>query len=31
MTWLVAVHLVFVISTLLLALSDRLGTDRADE
>ena len=31
MTWLVAVHLVFVISTLLLALSDRLGADRADE
>src|SRR5436305_1401374 len=31
MTWLVGVHLVFVISTLLLALSDRLGMDRADE
>src|ERR1700745_625413 len=30
MTWLVAVHLVFVISTLLLALSDRLGAERAN-
>jgi hypothetical protein len=30
MTWLVGVHLVFVISTLLLALSDRLGADRTD-
>jgi uncharacterized protein (TIGR00645 family) len=27
MTWLVAVHLVFVISTLMLALSDRLGNN----
>jgi uncharacterized protein (TIGR00645 family) len=27
MTWLVAVHLVFVISALLLALSDRWATD----
>ena len=31
MTWLVGVHLVFVISTLLLALSDRLGADRGGE
>jgi uncharacterized protein (TIGR00645 family) len=30
MTWLVAVHLVFVISTLLLALSDRWA-DKHDE
>ena len=30
MTWLVAVHLVFVISALLLALSDRLSTDKAN-
>ena len=30
MTWLVAVHLVFVISALLLALSDRLGGDHGD-
>ena len=28
MTWLVAVHLVFVISALLLALSDRLGAEK---
>ena len=28
MTWLVAVHLVFVTSALLLALSDRLGADK---
>jgi uncharacterized protein (TIGR00645 family) len=28
MTWLVAVHLVFVISTLLLALSDRWGSEK---
>jgi uncharacterized protein (TIGR00645 family) len=31
MTWLVAVHLVFVISALLLALSDRWSTDKQDE
>jgi len=31
MTWLVAVHLVFVISALLLALSDRLAADRGGE
>ena len=31
MTWLVAVHLVFVTSALLLALSDRLGADRGAE
>src|SRR5437016_8943505 len=31
MTWLVAVHLVFVISALLLALSDRLAADREGE
>ena len=31
MTWLVAVHLVFVISALLLALSDRLATERNSE
>ena len=30
MTWLVAVHLVFVVSTLLLALSDRWTPDRAN-
>jgi uncharacterized protein (TIGR00645 family) len=30
MTWLVAVHLVFVISTLLLALSDRLAVEKAN-
>src|SRR5215468_8521960 len=30
MTWLVAVHLVFVISALLLALSDRWSTDKQD-
>jgi uncharacterized protein (TIGR00645 family) len=30
MTWLVAVHLVFVISALLLALSDRLRAERAN-
>jgi uncharacterized protein (TIGR00645 family) len=30
MTWLVGVHLVFVISALLLALSDRLGAERAN-
>ena len=30
MTWLVAVHLVFVISALLLALSDRLAAERAE-
>jgi len=30
MTWLVAVHLVFVISALLLALSDRLSTDKVN-
>jgi uncharacterized protein (TIGR00645 family) len=30
MTWLVAVHLVFVISALLLALSDRWGADKAN-
>jgi uncharacterized protein (TIGR00645 family) len=30
MTWLVAVHLVFVISALLLALSDRWGTEKAN-
>jgi uncharacterized membrane protein YqhA len=28
MSWLVGVHLVFVISALLLALSDRWGADR---
>jgi uncharacterized membrane protein YqhA len=31
MAWLVGVHLVFVISTLLLALSDRWGADRSSE
>jgi len=31
MTWLVGVHLVFVISALLLALSDRLGSDHGSE
>jgi uncharacterized membrane protein YqhA len=31
MAWLVGVHLVFVVSALLLALSDRWGTDRASE
>jgi uncharacterized protein (TIGR00645 family) len=31
MAWLVGVHLVFVISTLLLALSDRWGADRGSE
>ena len=31
MTWLVAVHLVFVISALLLALSDRLAAERNSE
>src|ERR1700761_2692437 len=30
MTWLVAVHLVFVISALLLALSDRWGADKGE-
>jgi uncharacterized protein (TIGR00645 family) len=30
MTWLVAVHLVFVISALLLALSDRWGAEKAN-
>jgi uncharacterized protein (TIGR00645 family) len=30
MTWLVAVHLVFVISALLLALSDRWGADKGN-
>ncbi len=30
MTWLVGVHLVFVISALLLALSDRLGSEKAN-
>jgi len=30
MTWLVAVHLVFVISTLLLAISDRWTADKAN-
>ena len=30
MTWLVAVHLVFVISALLLALSDRWSTDKGE-
>jgi len=30
MTWLVAVHLVFVISALLLALSDRLSAEKAN-
>jgi uncharacterized membrane protein YqhA len=30
MTWLVAVHLVFVISTLLLALSDRWTPDKGE-
>jgi uncharacterized protein (TIGR00645 family) len=30
MTWLVAVHLVFVISTLLLALSDRWGGEKGE-
>src|SRR5262245_23531793 len=30
MTWLVAVHLVFVVSALLLALSDRWSTDKQD-
>ncbi len=28
MTWLVAVHLVFVVSALLLALTDRWSTDK---
>lgn len=31
MTWLVAVHLVFVISALLLALSDRWSAERVDQ
>jgi uncharacterized protein (TIGR00645 family) len=31
MAWLVAVHLVFVVSALLLALSDRWGTDHGSE
>ena len=31
MTWLVAVHLVFVISALLLAMSDRWGGDHNGE
>ena len=31
MAWLVGVHLVFVVSALLLALSDRWGTDHASE
>jgi uncharacterized protein (TIGR00645 family) len=31
MIWLVGVHLAFVISALLLALSDRLGGDRGSE
>jgi uncharacterized membrane protein YqhA len=31
MGWLVGVHLVFVISALLLALSDRWGTERSSE
>ena len=30
MTWLVAVHLVFVVSAVLLALSDRWGTDHGE-
>jgi uncharacterized membrane protein YqhA len=30
MTWLVAVHLVFVISAVLLALSDRLTAEKAN-
>jgi hypothetical protein len=30
MGWLVGVHLVFVISTLVLALSDRWGTDHGN-
>jgi uncharacterized membrane protein YqhA len=31
MTWLVAVHLVFVISALLLAMSDRWSADHESE
>jgi uncharacterized membrane protein YqhA len=31
MGWLVAIHLVFVISTLMLALSDRWGGDHNGE